>query len=179
MSRVAAVAAVDEWKDARAAPGIVGVRITRPDEIDLILPLAREYHRESRYNHIPFSETKLRQLFTQGFNNQHDTFGAYMRHGERVVGIVHAGVGDYYLGDGGRIVTVLSFYVPKDIRDTMIGGRVTIKMMRILTDWAKAQRAEEIHIHTTSGISPRRTDRMLRRLGFRTLGGYYSMAVGQ
>lgn len=71
------------------------------------------------------------------------------------------------------MATVLTFYIPPRIRETLLGGRVTLKMMRILSDWARAQRALEIHMHSTSGIAPQRTDRMLRRLGFKTYGGSY------
>lgn len=73
---------------------------------------------------------------------------------------------------------MLTFYVPRSARDTMLGGRVTLKMMRIVTDWAKAQGALELHMHSTSGIAAQRTDRMLRRLGFRTYGGSYVMGIG-
>lgn len=65
----------------------------------------------------------------------------------------------------------------RSIRDTLLGGRVTLKLMRIVTDWAKAQGALELHMHSTSGITPQRTDGMLRRLGFRTYGGSYVMGV--
>lgn len=59
------------------------------------------------------------------------------------------------------------------LRATALGGRVTIKLMRILNDLAKAQKAEEVHVHVTSGVEPERTDRLLRRLGYRTYGGNY------
>lgn len=38
-------------------------------------------------------------------NNPDDTLGAYVRHGDKVVGLLQAGVGDYYLGEGGRMDT--------------------------------------------------------------------------
>lgn len=176
MSEAAVVA--EEGNPTRShSAGLVAVRISRPDEMLLIRPLVEEYHRESRYGHIPFSEQKFRQLFLQMLNNPDDTLGAYVRHGGIVAGALQASVGDYYLGEGGRLVTVLGLYVPQSIRDTLLGGRVTLKLVRIVTDWAKAQRALELHMHSTSGIAPQRTDRMLRRLGFRTFGGSYVMGV--
>ncbi len=169
----------EEGSPARShTGGLVAVRVSRPDEMLLIRPLAEEFHRESRYGHIPFSERKFKRHFLQTVNNPDDTLGVYLRHGDRVVGLLQANVGDYYLGEGGRMVTVLTFYVPRSVRDTMLGGRVTLKMMRIVSDWAKAQGALELHMHSTSGIAPQRTDRMLRRLGFRTYGGSYVMGLG-
>ncbi|MGK2226856.1 MAG: hypothetical protein ACI9GK_000662 [Devosia sp.] len=69
------------------------------------------------------------------------------------------------------MVTVYALYVSKAIRATTLGGRITIKLLRILNDWAKAQKAEEVHVHVTSGVQPERTDRLLRRLGYRRMGG--------
>lgn len=129
----------------------MAVRATRPDEMLAIRPLAEEYHRESRYGHIPFSERKFKKHFLHTLDNPDDTPGVFIRHGTEVVGLLQANVGDHYLGEGGRMVTVLTFYIPRRVRETMLGGRITLKMMRILTDWAKAQRALEIHMHSTSG----------------------------
>ena len=169
----------EEGSPARSrSGGLVAVRVRRPDEMLLIRPLAEEFHRESRYGQIPFSERKFKRQFLQTLNNPDDTLGAYVRHCDKVVGLLQAGAGDYYLGEGGRMVTVLTFYVPRSVRDSMLGGRVTLKMMRIVSDWAKAQGALELHMHSTSGIAPQRTDRMLRRLGFKTYGGSYVMGVG-
>ena len=75
------------------------------------------------------------------------------------------------------MVTVYALYVSKAIRATTLGGRVTIKLLRILNDWAKAQKAEEVHVHVTSGVEPERTDRLLRRLGYRTYGGNYAVLL--
>ena len=46
------------------------------------------------------------------------------------------------------------------------------------SDWAKAQNATELHVHSTSGIDPERTDKLLKRLGFRAYGGNYSVGLG-
>jgi hypothetical protein len=77
------------------------------------------------------------------------------------------------------MVTVYALYVSKAIRATTLGGRITIKLLRILNDWAKAQKAEEVHVHVTSGVQPERTDRLLRRLGYRTYGGNYPVRGAQ
>ncbi|GAB5540178.1 MAG: hypothetical protein Salg2KO_22810 [Salibacteraceae bacterium] len=54
-----------------------------------------------------------------------------------------------------------------------MGGKVGVKLLRLVTEWAKAQDAEEMHIHATSGIEPNRADKMLTRMGFETIGGNY------
>jgi GNAT superfamily N-acetyltransferase len=152
---------------------LVAIRASRPDEMLLIRPLVEEYHRESRYAHIPFSETKFKRNFLHALNNPDNTLAVYIRHDGKAVGMMQAGVGEYYLGDGGRIATVHALYVSKRIRGTLLGGKVAMKLMRIVADWANEQRAEELHMHSTSGIATRETDRLLRRMGFRTVGGFY------
>ncbi|MGK2226858.1 MAG: hypothetical protein ACI9GK_000664 [Devosia sp.] len=47
----------------------------------------------------------------------------------------------------------------------------------MVCDWAKAQGAEELHIHSTSGIDPERTDKLLTRLGFKAYGGNYAVRL--
>ncbi|HEY8595420.1 MAG TPA: hypothetical protein VIL84_09250 [Devosiaceae bacterium] len=44
-------------------------------------------------------------------------------------------------------------------------------------DWAKAQNAEELHVQATSGIEPARTDRLMKRLGFKAYGGNYAVEL--
>jgi hypothetical protein len=159
------------------APRLTAVRVTRPADFFAVRPLLEQYHRESRYRHIPLSGRKLERLAEKVLDNPADMLGAYIRYGDKVVGVVHANVGDYHFGEGGRMVTVQGVYVPASVRASLLGGRVFAKLMRVLGDWAKAQDATELHIYSTSGIAPERTDRMLRRLGFTTYGGCYVASV--
>lgn len=67
---------------------------------------------------------------------------------------------------GGRMVTIYSLYVTAKVRSTYLGGKVGVKLLRLATEWAKSQDAEEMHIHATSGIEPNRANKMLTRMGF-------------
>ncbi|HEY8577187.1 MAG TPA: hypothetical protein VIL88_12695 [Devosia sp.] len=153
--------------------GLKVFRAIRQEDILAVRDIALEYHAESRYAHIPFSERKFIRVFSKAISSPNDTLALYVQHNGRTVGMLNAGAGDYYLGEGGRMVTVYALYVSKPIRATTLGGRITIKLLRILNEWARAQLAEEVHVHVTSGVEPERTDRLLRRLGYRTYGGNY------
>lgn len=59
------------------------------------------------------------------------------------------------------MATVYVMYVSAKIRSTFLGGKVGLKLIRMVSDWAQAQAAEELHIHATSGIDPERTDKLL------------------
>ncbi len=56
------------------------------------------------------------------------------------------------------------------LRGAYVGGKIGVKLMRLVSEWAKPQNAEEMHIHATSGIEPKRADKMLSRMGFETIG---------
>lgn len=159
--------------------GLKVFRTSRQVDILAIRDLTLEYHAESRYAHIPFSERKFIRVFSKAINSPSDTLSLYVQHNGRTVGLLNAGVGEYYLGEGGRMVTVYGLYVSRAARASALGGRVTIKLIRILNDWAKAQKAEEVHVHVTSGVDPERTDRLLRRLGYKTYGGNYVVHMGK
>lgn len=154
------------------------IRATQQEEIVAIRDIALEFHAESRYAHIPFSERKFIRAFSKGISSPEDTLAIYVQYQGKTVGLLNAGAGDYYLGEGGRMVTIYVMYVSASIRTSFLGGKVGLKLIRMVTDWAKAQQAEELHIHATSGVDPERTDKLLRRLGFKTYGGNYAVRVG-
>ena len=169
-------------RSATETPGNSGLKVFRAgrqEEILAVRDLALEYHAESRYAHIPFSERKFIRFFSKAISSPTDTLSLYVQHNGRTVGLLNAGVGEYYLGEGGRMVTVYALYVSKAARASALGGRVTVKLIRILNDWANTQKAEEVHIHVTSGVDPERTDNLLRRLGYRPYGGNYAKGQGR
>jgi hypothetical protein len=152
-------------------------RATRPEEILKIKDISREFHAESRYAHLEFSEEKFIRAYTKAIKNPADTLSVYVQYKGETVGVLSAGVGDYYLGVGGKMATIYVMYVSAKIRSTMLGGKVGIRLIRTVMDWAKSQEANEVHIHSTAGIEPERTDKLLTRLGFKPYGGNYVVGL--
>lgn len=167
-------ATADQAKpDKGPSGGLVVYRATRAEEVANLRSIALEYHAESRYSHLTFSDEKLIRVYTRAISNPKDILVLYVRYKGETLGMLHAGAGDYYLGVGGKMVTLYAVYVTGKIRNTYMGGKIGVKLMRLLSEWAKSQDAEEIYIHSTSGIEPQRTDKMLTRMGFETIGGNY------
>lgn len=156
-----------------ATDGLFIYRARHTEEIPNVRDIVREFHAESRFSHLPFSEEKFIRFYTKALSRPQNTFLVYIQYKSKTVGVLHASVGDYYLGIGGRMVTVYGLYVSAKVRDTYLGGKVGVKLLRLVSEWAKSQNAEEIHIHSTSGIEPKRTDKMLTRMGFESYGGNY------
>lgn len=140
--------------------------------------VAREFHRESRYRHIPFSEAKLLRVYGRLVTRSDTTLGVLVERGDAVVGVMLAEVGEYFLGTGSQIATNQVLYVSGRIRGTALGGRVAVKLMRLFIEWAKSRGADEINVHATSGIEPERTDKFLKRLGLQPYGGSYAARFG-
>lgn len=153
--------------------GLILHQASRAEDIVHLRDLVLEFHSECRYAHLPFSEEKLIRAYTKSINNPNDTLSLYVQRDGETVGALNAGVGDYYLGVGGRMATVYGVYVSKRVRGSFLGGKVGIKLIRAVSDWAKSKGAEEIHIHTNSGIETMRTDKLLTRLGFNATGANY------
>ncbi|MEO9227542.1 MAG: hypothetical protein ABI216_01135 [Devosia sp.] len=153
------------------------VRATQQEEILLIKDIALEFHAESRYAHLPFSEPKFSRFFSKAISDPENTLALYVRCRDRTVAVLNAGVGDYYLGEGGRMATVYVMYVSAGIRGSLLGGRIGVRLLRMASEWARSESALELHIHSTSGIDAARTDKMLRRIGFKTYGGNYAATL--
>jgi len=160
------------------ASGLRIIRATRIEEIDQIRDIAHEFHAESRYAHLPFSEEKFGRFCNNALRNPRDNIALYVQYRGRTVGVLTAGTGDYYLGEGGRMVTVYVMYVSASIRSSFLGGKVGVRLLRMVSDWARFLEAQELHIHSTSGFDAERTDRLLQRLGFKTYGGNYAISLG-
>ncbi|MGJ8528314.1 hypothetical protein [Maritalea sp.] len=169
-------ASIEDQGQSKAEVGSSELKIfraTRQEEILKIKDISHQFHGESRYAHLEFSEEKFIRAFTKAIRNPHDTLAVYVQYKGETVAVLNAGAGDYYLGVGGRMVTIYVMYVSAKVRHTLLGGKVGVKLLRIVSDWAKSQDAKEIHIHSTSGIEPERTDKLLTRMGFKTIGGNY------
>lgn len=158
--------------------GLVVYRGRQMSEIANVLDIVKEYHAESRYAHIPFSEKKFTTFCARMKRHPEDTIGLYVQYNGQTVGVLSAGIGEYYLGDGGRMATIYGLYVSQKIRGSFLGGKIGLRLVRMAIDWAKSQKTEEIHIQATSGIDPKRTDKMLSRVGFKTYGGNYVARLG-
>ena len=154
------------------------VQITTREQIVRLAGIGREYHGESRYAHVAFSEAKFMRAYERLITRPQTNFGVYVERGDDILGVMGAEIGEYYLGTDIKIATNYFLYVSGRVRGTALGGRVAVRLMRLFIDWAKAKGADEFNVHITSGIDPQRTDRFLKRLGLEAYGGYYAGRLG-
>lgn len=161
-----------------AERGVTLRRAVREEDLALVQGVVQAYHDESRFAHIPFSARKFSRMYIKAISQLERTIVLYAWYKGRAIGVIHSTIGEYYLGDGGRFATILGIYVSRDVRSSVLGGRVAIRLLRSASEWAKNQGAEEITLYATSGLRARSVDGTLRRLGFLTLGGSYFALLG-
>ncbi len=153
--------------------GLDFVVASKLDQILQLQPLAEEAMTESRFRAARFSKAKFVSVAERAAA---DT----SRHGVLIaslsgypIGFSYCNVGEPLVGTGLLITTVQVLYVSKSTRDTLLGGKAANALLNGAFNWSKSRRAEEMFVHTTSGIKAEVNDRFLRRRGFRVVGGSY------
>jgi hypothetical protein len=58
-------------------------------------------------------------------------------------------------------------------RRNWTGWVPAVKLLRAVRRWSAEAGANDIHLNVTTAIAPAKTDRFLRRMGFRQTGGNY------
>lgn len=151
-------------------------RVERDDEA-LVMELARLAHAESVFSDFPFSEKKFSMFFARGFKEPDRYIVLKAEVGERIVGFLHCTLGDYFIAEGGLIASVHSVYVQDNLRLTLLGGKIALRLIRATTKWAQAQKAKMVLFYVTSGIHVAGADAFFRKMGMTTLGGNYAIKV--
>ena len=166
----------------RAAAPRLRLRLARNDESDFraALALARGFHERTIFRDSPFSEAKARRLLERSVA-QRERYGLILaeRPGRAdgaaggLVGFAYVQAGGYFLAERDLLVTVLTLNVTEAVTGTPFGGRVALKLVAAVRQWARERACRHVLVHATSGIEPARTDRFFRRCGFNVVGGNY------
>lgn len=154
--------------------GLVFAELDSPDAMEDVICLARYAHEESRFSHITFAPQKVRAITERALSdpNRYAVMMAWKK--GKPVGAVHCSVGEYQIGVGTLITTIHNIFVLKEIRQNLKGGRVALGLLQGVNTWSQARSSTEILIHVTSGIDMGRTHKLIKRLGYRFIGGSYA-----
>lgn len=144
-----------EGQGSAAGHGLAIIKMTSPREAVLLLPLARSWHAESQYSHLPFSERKFLTQVIKSLQRQNDGATFYVVRGGEAVGLIDVAAGEAWLCEGGRYATCLAWFVRPDVRGTLMGGRVAWRLLDQAKAWAVATGAATLFLNGTHG--PRRS----------------------
>ena len=152
----------------------VRIRLAKDDgDIATMIGLGHLLHAESGFRGLPLDDKRMREIGHRGLKDGNPGLFIAERGGEGgdMVGMAIVVLGEYYFSPV-RSSTVQLLYVRPDAR----GGLSAIKLLRAIRRWSEQNQAQDIHVNVTTGIDTARTDRFLRRMGFKQTGGNYVLA---
>lgn len=146
-------------------------------DIAFIRPLTLAFHEESHFGDIPLSVTKRDSLLDRALTDG-DRFAVLIAaYDDRPVGFLYCSINEYVVGEGDLIATILSFFIAREFRSSIIGARAAVRLLKGAIRWSEMRDAREVLIHATAGIDVRRADRFFRKAGFGVLGASYYLPL--
>lgn len=142
------------------------------DDLDALVPLVRAMHAESDDRRYPLA---LQRLFALGEKALKEPGNHGLILAERdglPIGFLFAVVNRFFFSDA-LTAGAMAWFVAREHR----GGLAAVKLLHAYRNWARNRKAAQIQIFVTTGSNLARTDRLMRRLGFRQSGGNYAMSI--
>nr|WP_320144076.1 hypothetical protein [uncultured Cohaesibacter sp.] len=142
--------------------------------LDTLIAFSKNAHEESYFGDISFSEEKVRKFAQKSVSETYPSQISILAEvNGKPVGYLYAVAGDYYVGSDSLLTTVHVIHVAKSIRHSLLGGKVAFRLVRGIKQWPDQIGAEHLLFHITSDINPALSDRFMRKMGLKTLGGNY------
>lgn len=146
-------------------------------DIDLILPLVQQMHKESIFSDFPFDEEQYRRicLFMRDRPSHHG--GLYVEHEAEPVAFAYYNLRPF-MGSRKTFVTYMhTVYIRADLRSTPLGGYIWQRIMLTARGWSVPRQSRGVFFSVISGIAKEETDVVLRAGGATHLGGNYFMRL--
>ncbi len=129
-----------------------------PDLSSEYLRLARDFHAESVYHDVAFSEKKVLALAD-------NPFCMMSFHNGVCVGVFVGAIKEYYFSEESAAQDI-AFFVSKDAR----GSMAAVELINAYEEWAITQGVRHIHLEQGTGINIERTDRFFSGIGYMKIG---------
>lgn len=151
-----------------AKPGRVAIRLaTQEADIHAMIVLGRQMHAEGRFKKFFYDEARLLTAGKAALKHGNPGIILAERDGQ-LVGMATVVASEQFFTPA-KVASLHLLFVRKDARH----GRAGVMLLAALRQWAKAAGAVELNLSTTMGVDMARSDRFLRRMGFRQTGGNY------
>ncbi|MFK7877560.1 MAG: hypothetical protein AB8B71_17585 [Paracoccaceae bacterium] len=146
-------------------------------EIDKILPLAKQMHKESIFSDFPFDEDQYRRIcmFIKDRPSHHGAL--YVEMENEPVAFAYYNLRPF-MGSRKTMVTYMhTAYIRSDLRSTTLGGYIWERIMLTARGWSVPRQSRGIVFNVISGIAIEETDVVLRTSGATHLGGNYFLRI--
>lgn len=156
---------------------IVRVRLSEDADWAAIRPLVRQHHASTIFADIPFSESKFDEIEKQIRSSPPNQCLIVAEAKSGLVGLAWFSAGEYIIGDGGLMTTTHLLAVDTKRCGPFLSAKVFMRLVRGIVLWSSSREARHVLIHVTTGKAIKETDRLLRAVGARLLGGGYVIDI--
>ncbi|PLX44147.1 MAG: hypothetical protein C0605_03040 [Hyphomicrobiales bacterium] len=133
-----------------ASSMVTRVRIADTEQdIDQIMPLACELHREDLHRNLKLDRPKLRRFFMRALNPKQPNALLIAERAGRITGFLYATIGETFFGPS-RVASCMLFYVLPQFR----GSVDVFRLLKACQLWAKMQIAEQVSVQITFRAEP-------------------------
>lgn len=137
------------------------------EDLPALLALSKEMHAETSFQTLSFSDSKTAAEIMSSTLDPKMLFVVAEEQG-KIVGMICAYLDSPYFSDD-LVVYDHVWYVGKETRGSMVGPR----LLKYVTDWARLCGAKAVFVTLGSDVSQDRVGKLVERLGYVRLGGYY------
>lgn len=150
------------------------IRRANVDDIETLVGYWRTVHAHTVFAHLTFDEVKLASVIRGLIEDRSDAscFLIAAKTDGTACGVLIGQVDAYYFSND-PVAKVVFYWV----REAHRKGPAAVKLMLAFRQWAQNRRVKEIVIGVTSGQEIASTDRMLKKMGGRLVGGNYSIVL--
>jgi len=142
-----------------------------PEDLPAIVALAEEMHAETSFRSLSFSKSKAAAEVLSCILNPNMLVLVGEKDG-RILGLIAAYLDKPYFSED-LVVYDHIWYVGKEGRGSMVGPR----LLKHVAEWARLCRAKAVFVTLGSDVSQERVGKLVERLGYSRLGGYYRKDV--
>ena len=152
-------------------PGVVTIRFMRgAEDISARVEMGR-WAWEEINDGLPYDEEVSRRAFERALAKGNHCLLQAELDGRLIGGL--SGVAAPHFHSPAIGAYLITWYVLPGHR----GSSAAVRLLRRFGSWAKERRAVRMYVGISSGVDMARTDRLLKRLGFRFRGGNYMAAL--
>lgn len=145
------------------------IRNATHEDIDVLVLLGREMHKESRYREMPFSEPKVRNLLAGMIVDPNGCLLVYEKDG-KITGGIAGFISEHYFSTG-KIASDLALFITQDKR----GGMAAARLVKAFAQWATEAGADIVQVGVTTGVNTDGVERLYNALGFKNVGIVFSL----
>jgi ribosomal protein S18 acetylase RimI-like enzyme len=137
------------------------------EDLPRIVALAKEMHAETSFRTLSFNEAKAATETLSSILNPGMLVVVAEDRG-KIVGIIAVYLDRPYFSDD-LVVYDHIWYVSPEARGSLVGPR----LLKIASEWARQCGAKAVFVTLGSDVSQDRVGKLVERLGYSRLGGYY------